>query len=119
MNTVFEIITDTTGNVTVNHKPVTGTTENDVESVYNFAIADASVSNYPVHAVVMLNDQGQVLQRECYKRNPATEPSPEPEPEPEPTPDPEPDPEPPVDDGGDETPEEPVEVIEPEVNEGE
>ena len=79
MNTVFEIITDTTGNVTVNHKPVAGTTENDVESVYNFAIADASVSNYPVHAVVMLNDQGQVLQRECYKRNPAPEPAPEPE----------------------------------------
>lgn len=78
MNTVFEIITDVTGNVTVDHKPVSGNTENDVESVYNFAIADAAVSNYPVHAVVMLNDKGQVLQRECYKRNPTPEPDPEP-----------------------------------------
>lgn len=86
MNTVFEIITDVTGNVTVNHKPVAGTTENDVESVYNFAIADAAVSNYPVHAVVMLNDQGRVIQRECYKRNPAPEPTPEPDTEETPAP---------------------------------
>lgn len=65
------------------------------ESKYHTILATAAVSPRPVHAAMLVTNEGQVLYHQAYYYHaPEPEPEPAPEPEPEPTPEPEPEPDP-------------------------
>ena len=50
------------------------------ESAFHGILASAAVSSVPVHAAVLMTEEGFVLRKECYKHTPApVEPEPEPE----------------------------------------
>lgn len=50
------------------------------ESAYHGILASAAVSSVPVHAAVLMTEEGFVLRNECYKHTPApVEPEPAPE----------------------------------------
>lgn len=53
------------------------------ESVYHMMLGAAAISAVKTHSVVLMTDEGFVLESKCYKHVPVPEPAPEPEPEPE------------------------------------
>jgi hypothetical protein len=56
------------------------------ERQYHLLIAGAVVSQLPIHAVVMMTNDGRIIESKYYRHEPEPEPTPEPEtPEEEPS----------------------------------
>ena len=53
------------------------------ERQYHLLIAGAVVSSLPIHAVVMMTNDGRIIESKYYRHEPEPEPEPEPTPEPE------------------------------------
>lgn len=71
---VMELQTDTTTATLVNQYDNRAA----AESAYHGILAAAAVSSVPVHAAVLMTEEGFVLRNECYKHTPApVEPAPE------------------------------------------
>lgn len=60
------------------------TNRNNAESQYHSRLAAAARSEYIRHAVVMMTNEGFLLDSKCYAHDPEPEPEPEIEPETEP-----------------------------------
>ena len=54
-------------------------TQNAAEAKYHTILAAAAGSQLPVHAALMVNEEGYPLRHECYRHEVAPEPEPEPE----------------------------------------
>ena len=63
----------TTGENTALVPAQTFASRNEAEQAYHTALAAAAVSNVTVHAVVMLDEHGNVVRREAYTHTPEAE----------------------------------------------
>ena len=57
----------TTGNQTALTPVQTFTDKNAAESAYHSVLASAAISKVPVHAVVLMDEHGNVVRREFYE----------------------------------------------------